>query len=139
MDRTSGQTLLASVLDARLASMCEDVLAEQPDTYVFKCMQLYQQTDVLARLVSGDMLPAELACAVECWNPFEWDLVRKKHEMQINAAAELDTDKSVFTIYKCSKCKVSRTTVRYLQTRRADEPVSVFITCVECNFEWRLS
>lgn len=139
MNREVGKTLLSAVMPAGLADQCESLFADTPDTYTIKCMQLYQQHDVIARVVGGAMSLAELAEPIESWNPTEWDIVRKKHEMQINATTELSADKSVFTIYKCRKCKASRTSVRYLQTRRADEPVSVFVTCVECAFEWRLS
>ena len=139
MNRDTGKILLATIMPEDIANQCESIFADTPDTYMVKCMQLYQQHDVAARIINNTMSPAELAAPVESWNPTEWDIVRKKHEMQIQATTELGTDKSVFTIYKCRKCKASRTSVRYLQTRRADEPVSVFVTCVECGFEWRLS
>lgn len=129
--------MLQQVLAGDLAVLCENVLADVPDTYIFKCLQLYQQPAVIARLCTGDMPPDELALPVEQWDPIEWELVVIKQQMQIKSAVELDAEKSVFTVYKCKKCKASRTTIKFLQTRCGDEPISIFVTCVECGFEWR--
>ena len=40
-------------------------------------------------------------------------------------------------MFKCAKCKTSRTTFYQKQTRSADEPMTVFITCRNCGHEWR--
>lgn len=40
-------------------------------------------------------------------------------------------------MYKCKKCGKSKTTVFSLQTRGADEPMTNFITCVNCKHRWK--
>lgn len=137
MNRSVGILLLQQVLPADLSMVCDGVLADSPDTYNFKCLQLYQQPAVIAKLLDGTMPPAELATPVEQWDPIEWELVVVKQQMQINSATELDAEKSVFTVYTCKKCNASRTTIKFLQTRCGDEPISIFVTCAECGFEWR--
>ena len=40
-------------------------------------------------------------------------------------------------IYRCGKCKCNKTTYYQAQIRRADEPMTTFITCLECNHQWK--
>lgn len=40
-------------------------------------------------------------------------------------------------IYKCGKCKSTNTTYCQIQIRRADEPMTTFVTCSECGNSWR--
>ena len=42
-------------------------------------------------------------------------------------------------MYTCGKCKGKRTTTQEIQMRSADEPMSIFITCVDCGHQWRIS
>ena len=39
--------------------------------------------------------------------------------------------------FKCSKCKQRKTTFYQLQTRSADEPMTTFVTCVNCGNRWK--
>ena len=41
-------------------------------------------------------------------------------------------------IFQCYKCDSKKTTSYSLQTRSADEPMTVFITCVECSNKWKM-
>jgi DNA-directed RNA polymerase subunit M/transcription elongation factor TFIIS len=40
-------------------------------------------------------------------------------------------------MFKCGKCKSMKTTYYQLQTRSADEPMTTFITCKNCDNRWR--
>jgi DNA-directed RNA polymerase subunit M/transcription elongation factor TFIIS len=40
--------------------------------------------------------------------------------------------------YKCGKCKKRETVYQELQLRSADEPMSLFITCLNCGHRWRM-
>lgn len=35
--------------------------------------------------------------------------------------------------FKCRKCKSEKTAVSQAQTRSADEPMTTFVTCLECG------
>jgi len=35
--------------------------------------------------------------------------------------------------FKCRKCKSEKTSVSQAQTRSADEPMTTFVTCLECG------
>jgi DNA-directed RNA polymerase subunit M/transcription elongation factor TFIIS len=38
--------------------------------------------------------------------------------------------------FKCGKCKKNETTYYQLQNRSADEPMTTFITCLNCGHKW---
>ena len=39
--------------------------------------------------------------------------------------------------FTCSKCKSKKTTFYEMQTRSADEPMTVFIQCINCGKRWK--
>lgn len=39
--------------------------------------------------------------------------------------------------FRCRKCNGNKTTNYQMQTRSADEPMTVFITCLKCGHKWR--
>ena len=39
--------------------------------------------------------------------------------------------------YKCSKCGSRKCSYYELQTRSADEPMTQFINCLNCNNRWK--
>jgi len=54
--------------------------------------------------------------------------------------SDWDEEKAAKTqggMFKCGKCKQSKTRHYQMQTRSADEPMTVFITCLVCGNKWR--
>jgi DNA-directed RNA polymerase subunit M/transcription elongation factor TFIIS len=51
---------------------------------------------------------------------------------------DINTDDVVEGIFKCKRCGSKRTTYYSLQTRSSDEPMTNFITCVECHNRWKM-
>lgn len=41
------------------------------------------------------------------------------------------------SMFKCGKCKLNNCTYFQLQTRSADEPMTTFVTCLNCNNRWK--
>ena len=39
--------------------------------------------------------------------------------------------------FKCRKCNQRKCTYYMLQTRSADEPMTAFITCINCKNKWK--
>jgi len=39
--------------------------------------------------------------------------------------------------FKCGKCGQRKCTYYQLQTRSADEPMTTFVTCTNCNNRWK--
>jgi len=40
-------------------------------------------------------------------------------------------------LFKCGKCKTMKTTYTQAQTRSADEPMTTFVTCLNCENRWK--
>lgn len=53
-------------------------------------------------------------------------------ECERGQAAVASTDK-----FKCGRCKKNETTYYQMQTRSADEPMTTYVTCVNCNNRWK--
>ena len=49
----------------------------------------------------------------------------------------LANEKDYKGIFKCNKCRGYKTTYYELQTRSADEPMTVFVTCHVCKITWK--
>ena len=39
--------------------------------------------------------------------------------------------------FKCYKCKKRKCTYYQMQTRSADEPITTFVSCLNCGNQWR--
>jgi DNA-directed RNA polymerase subunit M/transcription elongation factor TFIIS len=68
--------------------------------------------------------------------PENWkELIDKKHQREkilYESKPESMTDQ-----YKCGKCKKRETSFYELQTRSSDEPMTIFITCLNCGNRWK--
>ena len=46
-------------------------------------------------------------------------------------------DETVSTMFTCGRCKKNKCTYYQLQTRSADEPMTTFVTCINCGKRWK--
>ena len=93
-----------------------------------------QNKTLLPRLLNHEMMPHEVAFlspAELC--PERWAGV--KESLRHNETDYVPTE--FVTLYKCGKCGARKTTIHELQTRSADEPMTLFITCFNCKHKWR--
>ena len=68
--------------------------------------------------------------------PSKWEaLIQKKiirdktkYDTQIEAATDTFT---------CRKCKSKKCTYYQMQTRSADEPMTTFVSCIDCGSRWK--
>jgi transcription elongation factor S-II len=93
--------------------------------------------ELLEKLQSKQLKAHELAFIDhQTMRPELWEkLIREKQEKDENKFApkiEASTDD-----FKCSKCKSNKCTFYQLQTRSADEPMTTFVTCINCGNRWR--
>tara|TARA_B100001287_G_scaffold17695_2_gene13169 strand:+ start:5698 stop:6201 length:504 start_codon:yes stop_codon:yes gene_type:complete len=66
-------------------------------------------------------------------NPDVWGELRKKTLNQAIVKQEIQED----GMFKCNKCRSMKTVYYQMQTRSADEPMTTFVTCTNCNFKWK--
>jgi DNA-directed RNA polymerase subunit M/transcription elongation factor TFIIS len=64
------------------------------------------------------------------YNLIEAKIKRDKTKFETNIEAATDT-------FQCRKCKSKKCTYYQLQTRSADEPMTTFVTCLNCGQRWR--
>jgi hypothetical protein len=63
-------------------------------------------------------------------------LILREKDMEreaLKAASEIDYE----GLFKCAKCKSTKTRYYQMQTRSADEPMTTYVTCVNCGAKWK--
>lgn len=60
--------------------------------------------------------------------------IQKDLEIERNKAK---LDEEYEGIFKCRKCGSKKTTYYQLQTRSADEPMTTYVTCMDCDNHWK--
>jgi len=69
------------------------------------------------------------------WPGGPWDLKNKELiEREKGKTRKMTIADGLFT---CAKCKSKKTSYYQLQTRSADEPMTTFVTCLNCNKRWK--
>lgn len=114
--------------------------------YANKCSSIYfnlthPSSDMIARIKTGVLKTKNIADykAFELWTTGPWaNQVQQNAEKQERldiANDRLDENKK--GMYQCGKCKSWNTTYFQLQTRSADEPMTTFVTCMNCEKRWK--
>jgi transcription elongation factor S-II len=88
-------------------------------------------------VVSGEIKSHTIAFMThQEMRPEKWDemirikSIRDKNKFEVNLEACTDT-------FTCRKCKSKKCSYYQMQTRSADEPMTIFISCLECGARWR--
>ena len=106
--------------------------------YRGRCIQFYENApDWIPKLVSGELTPAAFAeMTVVELSPKRW---KAQIEAQIAKEKHLYSPSGSASIYfYCSSCKKKTKCDYYqMQTRSADEPMTTFVTCLECDRRWK--
>lgn len=78
----------------------------------------------------GRMGPAEL------FPGGPWDATQQQIRIgeEIRRAA---AEKVPEGLFQCRKCKSKKTRYYQMQTRSADEPMTTFVTCLQCSTRWK--
>ncbi len=89
------------------------------------------------RVTTNDITMAELAYFTdielfpENWTKLQ-ELMLIREQKWLEGNTSMKTDK-----FRCSRCGKSECSYYEMQTRSADEPMTIFITCLNCNKRWR--
>jgi transcription elongation factor S-II len=89
--------------------------------------------ELLNQIKNNELTPQALSFMThQEMNPNRWKkLIEKKikrDESKYTTNMEASTD-----MFTCRKCKSKRCTYYELQTRSADEPATIFVTCLDCG------
>lgn len=113
--------------------------------YVNKLMSIYINLDSKSYLNNENFLKniktgKIKACDVGFLGPDEIFPERwKKYKDKQSAFQDFvyrKTASSITEDYKCGRCKQRKCTSYDLQTRSADEPMTTFVTCLNCGNRW---
>jgi transcription elongation factor S-II len=92
--------------------------------------------DVVSKLLSRQFQPSEMAFMThQQLNPDNWrillELKQKRDESKFNVVIQPSTD-----VYVCRKCKSRKCTYSAQQTRSSDEPMTIYVSCLNCGKNW---
>jgi transcription elongation factor S-II len=93
--------------------------------------------NIIEQITSGAIKPHIVAFMThQELNPDKWAALidakskRDANKFETNIAAATDT-------FTCRKCKGNQCTYYQMQTRSADEPMTVYISCCTCGNRWK--
>jgi transcription elongation factor S-II len=69
--------------------------------------------------------------------PEHWQELADEQLKRETTMLEGDANVEGTDMFKCRRCGKSRTRYWEMQTRSADEPMTIFIRCLNCGKEWR--
>jgi transcription elongation factor S-II len=92
---------------------------------------------LLNSIKSGDIQPYNVSFMKPSEiDPDKWkSILDKKHkrdQLKYEKRSEIATN-----LYRCSKCGKRQCSIYQLQTRSADEPMTTFVTCLNCDKRWK--
>lgn len=115
--------------------------------YIYRVLEIIhyikENNDFREKIYNGEITPEQL---VNMEN-FEMSNKKEQEERKLmikknNEASRSDwaqTHRKVTEgLYTCFKCKGKKTYQYEMQTRSADEPMTIFITCANCENTWKI-
>jgi transcription elongation factor S-II len=100
-------------------------------------INLKNNPDLLTMLQNKEVSPKTLAFMThQEMNPIQWkSMIEQK--MKRDAGKYSSNIEAMTEMFTCKKCKSKRCTYYELQTRSADEPSTIFISCLDCGKHWK--
>jgi transcription elongation factor S-II len=108
--------------------------------YVDKLRTIYmnlKNPELLQNIKNGEIAPQSIAFMThQELNPQRWKILIeqkiKRDASKFTTNIQASTD-----MFTCKKCKSKKCTYYELQTRSADEPATIFVTCLDCGKHWK--
>ena len=93
--------------------------------------------NLLTRIKKGDIKTKDLAFMThqELYPEIWKELIEAKIKRDENKFE--DDKRGATSEFKCRKCKKRECSYYQLQTRSADEPMTTFVTCLNCGNNWK--
>ena len=114
--------------------------------YLSKIISIYNNLDPHSyiknknfkdKVLSGEILPENITkLSVYDIYPENWAEIISK-QSKIDKLKNQIKSEAMTSRYKCGKCKSRKTSYYEVQTRSADEPMTQFISCLDCGQHWR--
>lgn len=114
--------------------------------YVMKSISVYSNLDSASYIKNADLLKDIQSGTFKAYDiafmkphdlyPSRWESILHEKKTQDQYKFEERTEMAT-DIYRCGKCGKRRCVFRQAQTRSADEPMTTFVTCLECKNRWK--
>ena len=96
-----------------------------------------KNTELMDQIRNKDITPMTFAFMThQEMNPTHWRTLIDKKIMR-DASKYTNNVHASTDMFTCRKCKSKKCTYYELQTRSADEPTTVFVTCLSCGKNWK--
>lgn len=118
---------------------------ESKEEYRTKMRSLYQNlknksnTQLRTRVVSSEITPEDFVrmSSDELRSAERRQADEAIQKKNMNDAMVAQAERSISTSLQCGKCGQRKVTYTEAQTRSADEPMTLFCTCLNCGKSWR--
>ena len=108
--------------------------------YLDRLRTLYinlKNADFLNQVKNSEVPPQSIAFMThQEMNASHWRVLLEQKMMR-DANKYTNNIQASTDMFTCKKCKSKRCTYYELQTRSADEPATIFITCLDCGKNWK--
>jgi DNA-directed RNA polymerase subunit M/transcription elongation factor TFIIS len=109
-------------------------------TYIDKFKHVYftiKNPEIMDKIDKGIIKTSEIAFKThEQLYPEKWSILAEEKKFRLENKYFPKIEASTDT-FECRRCKKNRCTYYQAQTRSADEPMTVFVTCLECGNRWK--
>jgi transcription elongation factor S-II len=102
----------------------------------------YEHGDLAERVKNGSITPKDIVGmgAEKLWltGP-QAKAIEKQQLKELEIEKVKAREEDYEGVFKCGKCKSNKTTYYQMQTRSADEPMTTYVTCTNCQHRWKFS
>ena len=129
-----------------IESMLDSTLGRDPHAHKTKFLQLLRNlrdennAQLRVRVAVGHISPEDLInlSATEMASEEAREKIREIEDYNKEASKARKANGEVTERFgACAKCKSPKTSYFMMQTRSADEPMTIFISCIVCGHSWR--
>jgi len=125
IERTWNNKLFIFLYKKNYSKVYSNVSTNKNAAFVMKKLKYgYWEPENIISMSHEELYP-------EMWEDF---IIKNKKKMDL---LSLDNKQQGSNMFRCGRCKKNNCTYFQLQTRSADEPMTTFVTCLECNNRWK--
>ncbi|KAI5306616.1 RNA polymerase II elongation factor [Ascosphaera pollenicola] len=137
--------ILQKASDIEAAALKHLGKGDMNDAYRKRLRALYlnlksaQNPGLRVRVLKGEFTPEKFVTASneELMSDERRELEKKYHQENMNRAMVAKQERSISSSLQCGKCGQRKVTYTEAQTRSADEPMTLFCTCMNCGKTWK--
>ena len=108
--------------------------------YIDRLRSIYinlKNDTLLQQIKNKEITPQSVAFMThQEFKPEHWEVLIKQKIKRDAAKYTMNIEAST-DMFTCKKCKSKKCTYYELQTRSADEPATIFVTCLDCGKHWK--